>query len=245
MNNYKNEIKDSADLQIISRRTGKPVLMIDYANTFSISLSADSTSVKKKGKDAITWNNAKEGTVTIGVEMLNSSLMAFLLGAPTLNEVVKFYKREVFDIDSVDEVVTLAKTPKTGSVTAFKIRKDGSTHISELASPTVSTNNVTLVGSAVGDKVAVYYLTEEQANHFAVAGDRVLTEDYKIVAVTTTKLYESGEEVPIEIEIFKASPEENIEFTFDSETPSTFEITMKMMVDENDKMFDWKEIPLE
>ncbi|MGL5152642.1 MAG: hypothetical protein ACRC7N_18975, partial [Clostridium sp.] len=121
-------IKDCADLQIISRKTGKPVLTIDYANNMSISIKSDSVSAKKKGSDAITWDKAREGSAKIGVEMLNSSLMAFLLGSPLLNEVVSFYKREVFDITQGDQQVTLKEsTIKTGSVTAFKIRKDGST----------------------------------------------------------------------------------------------------------------------
>lgn len=238
-------IKDSADIVLYSRRTGKPVLTIDYSNNFSISFSSDSVSAKKKGQDAITWANPKEGTITIGVEMINSSLIAMLLGSPTLNSMVDFYKREVFDISEADEQVTLKDTPKSGSVTAFKIRKDGSTHISEISSPTVSTNTVTLTSSAIGDKVCVYYLTEAQANSFRVAGKRLLTEDYRLVAVTTTKLYEDGVEVPIEIEATKVSPEENIEFTFDSENPSSFEITLKMMADENDEMLKWKEIPME
>ena len=236
-------IKDCADLQIISRKTNKPLLTIDYGNDFTISLSSSSVSAKKKGQDAITWANAKEGTVKVGVEMFNSALIAMLLGSPTTNELVKFYKREVFDITQIDQVVTLKDTPKAGSVTAFKIRNDGSTHVSELASPTVSTKNVTLTGSKVSEKYAVYYLTEAQANTFSVAGKRLLAEDYRLVAITTCKLYEDGSEVPIEIEIMKVTPEENIELSFNSENPSTFEITFKMMVDENNEMLKWKEIP--
>lgn len=175
--------------------------------------------------------------------MFNSALIAMLLGSPTTNELVKFYKREIFDITQIDQVVTLKDTPKAGSVTAFKIRNDGSTHVSELASPTVSTKNVTLTGSKVSEKYAVYYLTEAQANTFSVAGKRLLAEDYRLVAITTCKLYEDGSEVPIEIEIMKVTPEENIELSFNSENPSTFEITFKMMVDENNEMLKWKEIP--
>lgn len=238
-------IKDSGNIVLYSRRTNKPVLTIDYANNFKISFSSSSVSAKKKGQDAITWANAKEGTITIGVEMINSALISMLLGSPTLNSLVDFYKREVFDVTSADQIVTLKDTPKAGSVTAFKIRNDGSTHVSELASPTVSTKSVTLVGANAGEKYAVYYLTETQANHFSVAGKRLLTEDYRLVGVTTTKLYEDGSEVPIEIEATKVAPEENLEFSFDSENPSTFEITLKMMADENDEMLKWKEIPVE
>ena len=238
-------IKDSADVMLISRKTGKPVLTIDYANTFSISLSSESVSARKKGQDAITWANPKEGTITLGVEMLNGSLISMLLGSPVLNKMVDFYKREVFDITSADQAVDLKGTPKSGSVTAFKVREDGVTHISEIASPEILAKRVTLTGVVEGDKVCVYYLTEEQANTFSIAGKRLLTEDYRLIAVTTTKLYENGDEVPIELEATKVSPEENIELSFDAENPSSFEIAFKMMVDENDEMLKWKEIPVE
>ena len=237
-------IKDCADLMIISRKTGKPVLTIDYGNSFSISLSSSSVSAKKKGQDAITWANAKEGTVKVGVEMINSALIAVLLGSPTTNELVNFYKREVFDITTNDQVVTLKDTPKTGSVTAFKIRGDGSTHISEIANPTVSGKSVTLLSSKIGEKFVIYYLTEAQANIFKVAGKRLLTEDYRLVAITTCKLFENGSEVPIEIEITKITPEENIELSFSAEEASKFDLTFKMMVDENNEMLKWKEIPV-
>lgn len=236
-------IKDAADVQIISRADNKPKLYINYANSFKISIKSDTISAKKKGQDAITWDKAKEMNISMDVEMLSGSLMSFILGSPMLNEMVSFYKREVFDITSSDQQVTLKETPKTGSLTAFKIRQDGVTHISEISSPVVATNKATLTGVTTGDKVAVYYLAEKQANHFTVKGKKIETSAYKLVAITTTKSYESGAEIPIEIFVPKVDVESTIDFTFDAENVSKFTINLKAMVDENDMLLDWKEIP--
>lgn len=244
-------IKDAGNLTFYSETTNKPVLYMDYCNTFNVELNAEAVFAMKKGTKAIKWDKPLEGTVTIGMEMASTELFSFLLGSPfkTVADTV-FHKREVHTLKTSDEVITLKETTIVAdSVVVQKINKDGVTVISDLTTATVATNKVTCTGGVAGDIVAIYYEVKKEAKKFTVSAEKVLNENYKLVCVTTCRLYEGGKDIPIELEFFKVSPQQSVTFAFDTENPSTFEMTVDIMAGANtgegvSPFFDWKEIPL-
>lgn len=244
-------IKDAGNLSFISNTTGKPALYIDYANTFSVELNADAVFAMKKGAKAIKWDKPLEGSITIGMEMASTEMFSFLLGSPfkTVADTV-FHKREVHTLKTVDEAITLKETTIVAdSVTVMKINKDGVTMIGELSTATVEGNIVTCTGGKKGDVIAIYYQVKKEAKKFTVSAEKVLNENYKLVCITTCRLYQGQTDVPVELEFFSVSPQQSVTFAFDSENPSTFEMKVDIMAGANtgegvSPFFDWKEIPL-
>lgn len=243
-------IKDAGDLQFYSNVTGKPVLYMDYANTFNVELNAEAVYAMKKGAKAIKWDKPLEGTIKIGMELASTEMFSFLLGSPfkTVADTV-FHKREVHTLKTADEVITLKETtPIAESVIVKKLNKDGVTMIGELTSATVSTNQVTCTGGVTGDVVAIYYQVKKEARKFTVSAEKVLNENYKLVCITTCRLFSGQTDVPIELEFFSVSPQQSVTFAFDTENPSSFEMTVDIMAGANtgegvSPFFDWKEIP--
>lgn len=240
-------IKDAGDLTFYSRKTGKPVIYMDYANKFEINITADSVNATKKGVKAITWDLPKEGTITIETKMASNELFAFLLKSELQDNVTsQFRHREVFKVGSMNEVVTIKNTPKDNNlVFVQKLDTDEVTSLGMLDEATADGTSVTLQGANTGDTVAVYYITEKESSVFTVVDDSQKAQDYTLVATTTTKGYVDGSAEPIEITVFKCAPQANATFTFDATTPSTFNITLDIMADEANRLFDMKPIAME
>lgn len=239
-------IKDSANLTFYSRKTGKPALYMDYANKFEISITADSVSATKKGTKAITWDLPKEGTITIETQMTSNELFAFVLKSQLETAVLsQFRNREVFTVTEDDQAVILKEEAKDNLAFVQILDEDFVTSAGMLETATVATatgeTTVTLTGATVGQRVAIYYITEKEAESvFTIKDGTGLAEDYLLDAVTTTKEYVGGDETPVAVTVYKCTPQTNATFTFDATTPSTFTITLNMMIDENGKMLDIK-----
>lgn len=228
-------IKDCGDLTLYNRRTGKPALHINYANSFEISFSSSPVYATKKGKKAIVWDGEIEGTCTISTQLTSSELFALVFGGELTTGAQNLYKREQFVLTMNDEVVNLKGTPKGETVNAFVVNGDGATHESEIASPSVSGKAVTLTGGKKGQKVAVYYLEDGVGGTFTVKGTKD-SVDYKLVCLAFGKSYETGEQIPMQITLPKVAPQTNATLTFSSENPSSFDIVLDVLIDEDDNL---------
>ena len=226
-------IKDCGDLTLYNRKTGKPALYINYANSFEISFSSSPVYATKKGKKAIVWDGEMEGTCTISTQLTSNELFALVFGWELTQGAQALYKREVFELTSADQQVTLAGTPKGNAVHAYVLNGDGATHEKELASASVSTKQVTLTGAKSGDTVAVYYMESGTGGTFTIKGTKD-SSDYKLVCVAYGKSYENGDRVPMQITLPKVAPQSNATLTFSAENPSSFDIVLDILVDEQD-----------
>lgn len=238
--------KDAGNIQAINLTTGKPDLYIGYANTLKVEIKSDTVYAYAKGKKAVSWEGEREGTITLGVDLMGFDLMGFILGSSIANEKANFYKREVFTLTQAGEVVTLQAKDSDivpNTMCAYKISDDMNTQISELSSASISTNQVTLTGGAEGDKVAVYYMTNETANTFMVKANRVLSGFYKLSMIVEGKGYADGSAIPMELEFFKVAPQANLTFEFSAKDPSSFELTLDILQDANENMFQFKQLP--
>lgn len=228
-------IKDCGDLTLYNRKTGKPALHINYANSFEISFSSSPVYATKKGKKAIVWDGEIEGTCTISTQLTSTELFALVFGGELTEGAQALYKREVFTLKANDEQVTLKGTPKGTSVHAYVLNGDGATHEKELASASLSVKQVTLTGGKKDEVVAIYYMEDGVGGTFTIKGTKD-TADYKLVCLAFGKSYENGESIPMQITLPKVAPQSNATLTFSAENPSSFDITLDILVDENDDL---------
>lgn len=235
-------VKDAGAFTFTDLATGKPVLHINYANTFNLNLSSEFVSAKANGVDRVKFEQAKTGTGEIGVELMNFDLFALILSSPILTEEVDYFKREQFTVKEADEVVELKEAPKNNQISVYKIRKDGSTHISQLATASCTGKNATLTGAVEGDEVSIYYLTAKQGRHSVVKGTSENTKYYRVNGLVRMKSSEDGVDSFMEIELAKVAIQSSLDIEFNAETPSSFTIQLELMTDGKDNMIDLKEV---
>lgn len=235
-------IKDCGDLTLYNRATNKPALYINYANSFEISFSSSPVYANKKGKKSIVWDGEMEGTAKLSTQLTSTELFGVIFGSQLISGSQDIYKREVFTVKTADEAVDIKETPKANTVVAFVLDGDGATHEKELT-VSVATKKVTLTGAKVGERVAVFYITEKTGQTFKIKGTKD-SVDYKLVCVAFGKGYETGGQIPMQIVLPKVAPQSNATISLSSESPSSFDITFDILIDEFDEMLLWDEITL-
>ena len=55
--------RDCGVFELTNLATSKKALRVDYANTVTLNITADSVKAKKRGRDAVTFANPMEGTL--------------------------------------------------------------------------------------------------------------------------------------------------------------------------------------
>lgn len=120
-------MKDAANVTIVKRGTHEPVLFADYANTTSVEWKADRVYAKKKGANAIAWDAARTGELTIETELFDLKLMALIAGDDLHKGQNDIFKREAFTLTN-DRLIKLSNAPIAGSISVFKLGDDGLTH---------------------------------------------------------------------------------------------------------------------
>lgn len=125
-------IKDASNIVIVERGTKNPILRADYANATSAEWKSDRVYAKKKGVNAIAWDSARTGTLTMDTEIFDLRLLALVAGDKLREGSSEIFKNEKFRLKS-DRLISLNKKPMDGSVSVFKLKADGIGH--EMAIP--------------------------------------------------------------------------------------------------------------
>lgn len=73
-------IKDSIDFKLTLAGESEVYIDVDYVNTGSLTVEGDATYAKKKGSNAISFPNAKTGTITVEAEVANWKWLALQFG---------------------------------------------------------------------------------------------------------------------------------------------------------------------
>lgn len=82
-------IKDCIDLEVTVLGQGSPAMTIDYLNSCSFNISADSVAAKKKGTPAVTFAGAKTGELTLSSELTNIQAWGMQLGGKVTGEKIE------------------------------------------------------------------------------------------------------------------------------------------------------------
>lgn len=234
-------IKDAGLITLYDRATNKPELYLDYANSFEISTSSTPVYAMKQGQKSISWNGAKETTCKFSTQLTSNELFSFIFNSPMVSGARDLYKEEVFNVKGSVTTFELKETPKTNTVVAFKLEADGVTHVNEMP-VAVTAKTVTIASAKPGDIIRIYYITNVTGKSFALKGTDNNTKDYKLVAVARGKDSATGKQIPFEIILPKVTPQSNLTVTLDSENPSTIDVTLDCLVDENNDILIWNEM---
>lgn len=234
-------IKDSGDLTLIDTTTGKQVLFSDYCNQTSINMTADVVYAMKKTARAIAWDTAKEGTLTTEMQVFDLRWIALLMGSlEDLDGDVKtvdWSRREIVTLGD-GGTFALKDEPKEGTITLFKLAKDGISLGDEIAAEgfSVSGKTLTVTNGAAGAKYCIFYLTPVQNSRtFTVSGNRY-PHGYKAYLYTTIR-DTTNNDTFVQFEFFNIKPKAQMELTMSAEDVCTLSVEWDMLVDNDNKFF--------
>ena len=229
--------REVCDLIFVDYSTKKPFLNLDFANVTTTELTGENTYAYggKGHPKRVSFSGEKGGTLTIETQIQTVKLWQLVTGGE-VSKTAKFMGREELTVtgDSATSV-TLATTPVTGSVVAFKADDDCGTPLTTA----VEDKTVTITSAKKGDKVVVYYMKEltdkvERINiksttfpkNFIVYGDTIMkTEDDEVL--------------PYHLVAYKVAPQSNISLSYSNNgDPASITITCDMMADQDDNILD-------
>mgnify|MGYP003591172109 CR=1 FL=1 len=93
-------MKDASNLILLDKATGLPALYINYANATTAEFSADSVYATAKGANAIRWDQARNGTLTIDTELFDLGLLAMTMGSDIEEGSAEVFQRRDAVLDS-------------------------------------------------------------------------------------------------------------------------------------------------
>lgn len=236
-------IMNAGSIRLDSLATGNRLLNVGFANTFKVSIQTEEVASKAQGSDAVSFAKPTQLTGEIGVDLINLDLMAFITGSKVGEALRRITKDKKVLITEADQQVTITGTPVGGIVSAYLLRKDGSTILSKLANPTFATGKVTLTGAKVGDIVLIVYIEETQARGITIKGVPEESEFYKLDALVKSKSWEDGKFTFLNLVLNKIAVQNSIDIEFTAENPSSFTIKFKALVDGLGDIGQMVEIP--
>lgn len=121
-------MKDAADMVFISKKTGKPVMYIDYANATSTEWSSSTVYATKKGANAVSFDGARSGKLKIDTELFSLKLLALVAGQDLdefeTNREGRLFEREVFKLTN-DRQIRLSNKSEEGTLSIYKLKENG------------------------------------------------------------------------------------------------------------------------
>lgn len=231
--------RQCCDLDIRDYATKKPWLFADFCNTTTAGFSSDAVYANKKGAKDIKFDNPLEGTITMNFQVHPFQIYALLSDGEIETTAVIARKESV--AGEAGGKLTLTNTPIAGTVYAKDPSKDtdiieGSVTGKEFTA--TSTSDIT-----TGTTYEVYYLEEKTTGVKKVTfNNKKVPKDFYIQMSTLDK-NEKGEQVPMRITAYKASPQRNLDLSFSSDgDPAEIEITCDCLTNEDGDVLDIIEI---
>ncbi|MBS4462300.1 fibronectin type III domain-containing protein [Aerococcaceae bacterium zg-B36] len=119
-------MKDAADLVLVNKRTKQPELYVNYANATSSEWSSESVYATKKGSNAIRWDSARNGTLTIDSELFDFGFLAMVMGSDIKMGRSNVFQRAEAVLDSTKRVaIGDASSIKPETISVIKLVKPG------------------------------------------------------------------------------------------------------------------------
>lgn len=204
-------IKDASDILFKDIETKEPVLFIDYANKAGVNVESSTVYAKAKGSNRISWKGETTGTLTLETQLLDTKLLALMLGS----EIVTAQKNVAFKekIEVSETTVTLLVTPTEGSISVMSANGNREfLEVGVLANATtvqVSGNTITFDESHVGKTFYVFGLKQEtSANSFKVNVNNS-SKAYEATMFTEITMDTDNSKKFAQIELFKIKPKES------------------------------------
>lgn len=237
-------IKDASDILIKDIETKDPVLLIDYANSVSVDIESTTVYAKAKGSNRISWKGETTGTLTVETQLIDSKLLALILGTEMVTAQKDVAFREKVEVK--DTTVILNYTPVEGSVTVVEAEGDRKfLTVGEAASATevrVTGKTVTFDESHKGKAFYVFGLRQEsQANSFRVNVNNS-SKAYEATMFTEITKDIDNSKTFAQLDLFKIKPRESQSFTFNAEDASSFTLEFDILQDSTGDMLELTEL---
>jgi len=244
-------IKDSANLQIISQLTSKPVLYSNYAKTSSIDFTSDAVYAYNKTTKAIRWDKNREGTFKTEMEIFETKMLSILFGTSISSKTMSIAKREVLAVQAGGAGASLLVAPKAGSLAIFTLNADMvSQGVEQTAGTPATTPNTYSVSTlaltfnattfANAGYVVAYYLVDSAVSSFTV--DNVsFPGGYKIYADSALRGTDQADKF-VQYQLLNVKPKSNASITMDSDNVCKLSIEWDILADSAGNMMHYVEV---
>lgn len=227
--------RDCGVFELTNLATSKKALRVDYANTVTLNITADSVKAKKRGRDAVTFANPMEGTLESEIQVYPFELFS-IFGNGTITEGGDRAEMKTITATEAGKL-TLPDDPKAGALFVYEKGDVGGTQIKGSAAAKVFTAT-TDSDIVVGKKYDVSYIVNDSTLQLVKINDNQELADFRVDAEINQKS-EQGVVTPLHITCYKATPQRNIELAFAAEgDPITLKITFDLMTDADDEFVD-------
>lgn len=225
--------RDCGLFELTVLATKKKALRLDYANTITLNMTADTVKAKKRGRDAISFSDPLEGTLEAEIQVYPFELFS-ILG----NTVVGGIRAEMTTLTATEAgKLALPEAPKTNTVYVYAKGNVGGKQIEG----TTTGKNFAATTSGdivVGSKYDVSYIVDDSTMNVVKINDNQELLDYRVDLVVPQKT-ELGTTAYFHYTCYKATPQRNMEFAFAAEgDPITVKITFDLMTDADDEFVD-------
>jgi len=243
MANTRYGLKEVANVIFFDVATNKPVLFFDTLKVSTIeneSESAEARGGQGNGR-LMTWDFGRTATLTLQDALLSDVSLSLLAGTAVKTTGIEVVGREV--LTAVDNTapktkVTLAQTPKDGTVAVYKMDKGLMTE--EVTGITVTDKEVTIATGVTKDSLVMVFYT-----YTAPTGATQVTFNganfpatYRVVGDTVVR-GQDGVDRKMQFVVPKAKLQSTFNLTMDAENVSTFDFTLDVLVDaETNKLYD-------
>lgn len=229
--------RDCGEFQLTNLATKNIDFRVDFANTFNLNISSEVTKAKKRGRNAVNFNDPMEGTVESEMQVFPFEVWS-LLGNGTIT--IGGDRCVITSVKATAEgTLTLPDTPNNNTVFVFD--KGGMVPGGERIEGEVSTKTFTATTSTdivAGKSYDVSYFTHDENMSVVKINDDTQLADYRIDAQIPQKS-ERGREILMHITCFKATPQRNFELSYAAEgDPVTLTLTFDLSVDEDGEFVD-------
>ena len=230
--------RQCCDLDIRDYKTKAPWMFVDFCNTTTTNLSSDAVYANKKGAKDIKFDNPLEGTMTLEFQVSPFKIYAMLSDGEIETSAVIAQRENI--AGEAQGVINLKNTPVSGSV--FVI--DPTTN-KTIAGSVVDKKFTATTSSdiKVGTTYEVCYLEEKTSGVKKVTfNNKKLPKDF-FIQMSTLNKDENGDQVPMRLTAYKASPQRNLEVSFASDgDPMSVSLTLDLLTDKDGNVFDMVEM---
>lgn len=227
--------RDCGVFELTNLATSEKALRIDYANTVTVNITADTVKAKKRGKDAVVFSNPMEGTLEAEIQVYPFELFS-IFGDGTITEGGLRAEMKTITASEAGKL-TLPEEPKAGTIFVYAKGDVGGTQIEGETAVKVFTAT-TSDQIVVGKKYDVSYIVDDKTMDLVKINDNQELADFRVDAEINQKS-EQGTVTPLHITCYKATPQRNLELAFVAEgDPITLKITFDLMTDADDEFVD-------
>ena len=237
--------REVCDLILEDYKTGKPYMVIDYANTTTTELTGETVFAYggKGHPKKVGFTGERAGTMTVETQMQTAKLWSMITGGD-VNTTCKYIKRVETTVGASNKItLEETKTIDEGSVAVYDA---ADTNLDKELKSTVVGKEVTLTDTKeTGTKVVVFYGVTRDDAYTVNIKSTSFPKAFKVYGDTYMKT-ENEDILPYRITAYKAQPQSNLSLSFaNNGDPGSITITFDLLEDKDHNMLDLSLLPEE